>query len=114
MYGLDQDLLKTRAMVLNSAGYLIWAATTMSAFEQLLCAEPVGLCILCHTLMGEDCQRAISLIERFRPEIHVLSLKGTVSFPRSSMSVRIFGDFVNPLALIQVVSELLQNPPNLA
>jgi hypothetical protein len=61
LYGLDEQLLQTRQMVLKSAGYKVSCATKLTQVEQALSCETTDLVVLCHSLSLEECGRAVAM-----------------------------------------------------
>jgi hypothetical protein len=74
IYGRDEFLLVSRAMLLESAGYCAHRALNSDTFRGILRNKPVSILILCHTLTEVDCLAALDVGAKIRPGIKSLVL----------------------------------------
>jgi hypothetical protein len=74
MYGRDEFLLASRAMILERAGYRVYRALTRDAFSLTLRGTPISILILCHTLSEAACLEALDEAAKMRPGIKSLVL----------------------------------------
>ncbi|MFY9745362.1 MAG: hypothetical protein WA891_21390 [Acidobacteriaceae bacterium] len=108
LYGIDVSLLRTRAGVLESAGFQAGVATRLLEVEQFILSGPADLLILCYTLTPEECRQAIASALACNPEIKTILLAqiGPTS-PHPGMYDAVFDACQGPGALIATVWRIL-------
>ncbi len=74
IYGHDAQLLETRCMILERAGYSVLTATGLDEFERIPACRRVDLLLLCHSLSMEDCGRSLALAHSRWPQLKSLTL----------------------------------------
>jgi DNA-binding NtrC family response regulator len=74
VYGRDEFLLTSRAMLLEREGYRVYLALDRETFTRLLRDAQVSILILCHTLREADCLAALDAAAKMRPGIKSLVL----------------------------------------
>jgi DNA-binding response OmpR family regulator len=74
IYGRDEFLLVSRAMLLERAGYCVHRALNDDAFRGMLRNTSVSILILCHTLTEADCLAALDAAAKMRHGIKSLVL----------------------------------------
>jgi DNA-binding NtrC family response regulator len=74
VYGRDEFLLTSRAMLLEREGYRVYLALDHEIFTRLLRDAQVSILILCHTLREADCLAALDAAAKMRPGIKSLVL----------------------------------------
>lgn len=117
LFGNDALLLKSRQMVLESAGYEVYVAPSILALTHILAnhpaSHPIYVLILCHSLTGEQCNRAQSIGREHFPQMKVviLAVNGLVSHTAEGDSVVDTAE--GPKSLLSTVEELVKNgmPP---
>lgn len=115
LFGNDPLLLKSRQMVLESAGYEVYAAPSILALNHILAnhpaSHPIDLMILCHSLSDEESNRARSLARaRFpRMEVVILAVNSCVLHDADGDSVVDTAD--GPKTLLETVGDLAKKQP---
>ena len=110
MYGLDPQLLTTRAWVFQASGFQVTLLTTFNDPAPLLARGQTDLLVLCHTLPVPECQAAQRLAEAQAPPVRCLVLDaGDLSCPLTpgTESVRIAA---GPGNLLSTVTTLVESP----
>jgi DNA-binding NtrC family response regulator len=113
LYGIDAALLRTRAGVLESAGFQVAVAIRLLEIEQALLSEPSDLLILCYTLTPEECRQALASALECNVGIQTVLLvqAGFVSSPQRHYDA-VFDAFQGPGELVATVSRILtRNQP---
>ena len=77
IYGRDDDLLETRRLVLQQAGFQAWTVTNLADAEKITIMRPGGLLILCHSLSIEECEKALAMAHSRQAGMRNLVLMGT-------------------------------------
>ncbi len=107
MFGRDAQLLATRRMVLEMAGYCVLPAASLADFDRLASSNHFDLLILCHTLSREDCGRAVASKLSRRPSARGLTLtagaRGCATLLDQALDV-----LDGPAKLVSTVSQLLE------
>ncbi|MGB9029250.1 MAG: hypothetical protein WCC27_03940 [Acidobacteriaceae bacterium] len=108
LYGIDAALLRTRAGVLESAGFQVAVAIRLLEIEQALLSEPSDVLILCYTLTPEECRQALESAEECTPGIKTILLMqaGFATSPQRLYDA-VFDAWQGPGALIATVSRML-------
>ena len=101
--GRDAALLKTRGLVLESAGYDVTVTLRSLEFEPDLSA--IKLMIVCHTLSENERRQAISILASRSPQAKIVCLaptKGAID-----ASVTTVDSFRGPRMLLDTVKSLV-------
>jgi hypothetical protein len=84
MYGKDERLLDTRRLVLERFGYRVFMATTLSEVRHL-CADGIGLLMLCHTVSVQESEAVVALAQERWPGARKLFMSvGELGWPMTS------------------------------
>lgn len=111
VYGSDDVLLGTRTLVLEKAGYKVFAARETSDLQDILLGQLVSLLVLCHSLSTEKCKAAIDFAENRHPEIRSLVLTAGEAPCSERAHDAVLSAFDGPRRLVETVRNLLQNVP---
>jgi hypothetical protein len=74
--GRDEELLRLRAMVINSAGYTVLSITPEQATAELRSADGARVWVFCHTLEFYELALLAVAIRKERPADKLLQLTG--------------------------------------
>jgi DNA-binding response OmpR family regulator len=107
IYGLDVELLESRGLVLEAAGYLVCLCTRLTEVTHLIQTKKVDLLILCHSLSFEQSRDAATAIRALWPDIRILSLNNKELTSHPAMRFEAINDFVGPEVLITKISHVL-------
>ncbi len=107
MYGLDPDLLESRCLVLEAAGYLVCLCTKLIDVTHVIQTKKVDLLILCHSLSFEQSRDAATAMRALWPDIKILSLNNKGLTSHSAMKFETINDFLGPEVLITKISHIL-------
>jgi hypothetical protein len=107
LYGRDPQLLYTRRWVLERSGARVWTATDLSDFDQIALDEPIDLIILCHSLLMEECGRALALASKRWPDSQSLVLTWGQSGGQPGFAGQIADAVRGPAFLLQTVAKLI-------
>jgi len=107
MYGLDAELLASRGLVLEAAGYLVCLCTRLIEVEQVIQTKKVDLLILCHSLSFEQSRHTAIRIRAFWPDIRIFSLNNKGLTSHLTLRFDALSDFVGPEVLITKISHIL-------
>jgi len=110
--GTDCDLLCTRNLVLQRAGYTVAAATDMSFAIELLRRVWFDMVILCHAIPKEKREQAVESIKQVQPRASVIALRsGTESL---NAPVDAIIESFNPENLVRSIADVLNRPARAA
>ena len=54
VFGRDFQLVHTRSLILQRAGYTVWTASTLDEIKELLPHPAMDVMVLCHSLSTEE------------------------------------------------------------
>lgn len=108
-FGRDAQLLETRALVLEKAGYRVQQTTSLPEMERALTQATFNLVILCHSISGVECSSALSTIHRQTPPPPCLVLTTGQSACADSLSENLLNPMEGPAKLIAKVKHLLND-----
>jgi CheY-like chemotaxis protein len=74
LVGHDPQLVEGRRRLLENHGFKVYTSAHFPALNQTLEAHEVDLLILCHSLSGKECDRAVELVRARLPRIEVMAL----------------------------------------
>ncbi len=110
--GTDSDLLCTRNMVLQKAGYTVAAATDLRFALELLRRVWFDMVILCHAIPREKREQAVETIKQLQPRASVIALRaGTEGF---NAPVDASIESHNPETLLRSIADVLRRPARAA
>jgi DNA-binding response OmpR family regulator len=107
IYGLDLELLESRGLVLDAAGYLICLCTRLTEVTHAIQTKKVNLLILCHSLSFEQARDAANAMRALWPDIRILSLNNKGLTSHLTLRFEAINDFVEPEVLITKISHIL-------
>jgi DNA-binding response OmpR family regulator len=112
--GLDANVLSTRALILQSAGYTVVSAISVKEAVSLLeasdfeiQASDFDIVVLCHTLSAKDCERLISMVRSSGSHMPIVTVEGSSFSQQRSM-----GDATvdkEPVAFLRAMREVLRD-----
>jgi DNA-binding response OmpR family regulator len=108
IYGRDYDLLETRRLVLQKAGFQAWTVTNLADAEKITVTQPSDLLILCHSLSVEECEKALAMSHSRQPGMKNLVLMGAAPVRKLGQNDELMSSFDGPKALIATVNRLLR------
>ena len=106
--GTDSDLLCTRNMVLQKAGYTVASATDLSFAVELLRRVWFDLVILCHAIPREKRETAVQNIKRVQPSASVIALRAGAEGLDAPVDATI--ESHNPETLLRSLADVLNRP----
>lgn len=110
--GTDSDLLCTRNMVLQRAGYTVAAATDLPFAIDLLRRVWFDLVILCHAIPREKRERAVETIKQVQPAASVIALRAGTEGLDAPVDATI--ESYNPESLLRSIADVLSRPARVA
>jgi DNA-binding response OmpR family regulator len=112
LYGLDVELLESRGLVLEAAGYLICLCTALAEVKDVIQTKKIDLLILCHSLSFEQSRDTATAIRALWPNIRILSLNNKELTSRLTLKFEAISDFLGPEVLITKISHILGRHDN--
>ena len=106
IFGTAFDLLHTRQLVLQHAGFEVTVALSFESVTQHLTASPFDLFVLCHSLSSAVCQRALEQAHSRYPAMKNLILCKALSDRPQPAHDAYLNEFVSPRTLIAAAREL--------
>jgi hypothetical protein len=106
VYGKDENLLNTRALLLQSTGRRVKQTTTYEGLRVMLQDVSVTVMVICHTLSEAECLAALDTAAKLRPGIKSLVLTRRHSKCGEQYLATVISDFLNPCLLISATNEL--------
>lgn len=111
LFGHDQQLLETRQWVLQSRGYRVLTASSLSGLSEISRAKPASLLLLCHPLRPGERDAAVALATARWPGIRHRTLA-----PESGRApTGILGTLLHTMdgssSLISIVQQSIQTKP---
>lgn len=108
LYGHDLDLLETRRLVLEYAGFRAEVVTSLEDAEKIVTAQPANLFVLCHSLSPRECENALRLAHSRQSVMKSLVLVTSAPAYRLGKDDELLNSFDGPTALVATVKRLLQ------
>lgn len=106
--GHDKNLLETRQWVLQSRGYRVITASSLSAITASNQTKQVSLLLLCHSLNSGEHDAAIALARSRWPNIrHVSMVAEDIRAPNGILG-NLLHTMDGPAKLISMVSEAMR------
>ena len=106
IFGAARDLIESRRMVLEHAGFSITTSLSLEQTVQNLKSRSFDLFMLCHSLSSLDCESALSQVHALRPEMNNLILAGPLSTCLGTKNDAQLFAFADPATLIAIASRL--------
>jgi DNA-binding NtrC family response regulator len=104
VFGRDYQLVHTRSLILEKAGFRVRTAASLPDLHQLLAEPTMDVMLLCHSLSTEECDQALALTQQRWPRIHTISLTSGSSGCNSEPIDAVMNAVDGPAKLIQEVS----------
>ena len=74
VFGRDFQLVHTRSLILEKAGFRVRTASSLPDIHQLLSEPTMDVMLLCHSLSTQECDEAITMTLERWPRIQTISL----------------------------------------
>jgi DNA-binding response OmpR family regulator len=74
VFGRDDQLVHTRSLILEKAGFRVRIAYSIRDLQQLLSDRSMDVMVLCHSLAPKECDQALLLVHQAWPHIQTLAL----------------------------------------
>ena len=107
IYGYDIDLLHTRRLVLQQAGFNVDVLTRLKDVEEIAATHEADLLILCHSLSPDECKKALKLAHSRQRALKCLVLVTRAPVCRLGEGDELLSSFDGPGALVSAVTKLL-------
>jgi len=107
IYGYDIDLLDTRRLVLEQAGFNVEVLTRLTDLEEMASAHEADLLILCHSLSSRECESALKLAHSGQRALKCLVLVTGGPVCRLWEGDELLNSFDGPGALVSAVTKML-------
>jgi DNA-binding response OmpR family regulator len=74
VFGRDHQLVHTRTLILQKAGFLVHTAASLPDIQQLPNEPSVDVMLLCHSLSPQDCDEALAITHHRWPRMQTIAL----------------------------------------
>jgi hypothetical protein len=74
VFGRDYQLVHTRSLILEKAGYHVRTASSLPEIRQLPSEPTMDMMVLCHSLTAQDCAQALIITHERWPRIQTVAL----------------------------------------
>ena len=74
VFGRDYQLVHTRSLILEKAGFHVRTASSLPDIQQLHSEPGVDVMVLCHSLSTQECAAALTLTHERWPLIQTIAL----------------------------------------
>src|SRR5271170_5927078 len=108
IYGYDNDLLHTRRLVLQQAGFNVEVLTRLKDVEEIAATHEADLLILCHSLSPIQCENALKMAHSGQRALKCLVLVTGAPVCRLGEEDEFLSSFEGPVALVSTVTKVLQ------
>ena len=105
VFGRDHQLVHTRCLILQRAGYRVWTASSLDEINGLLPQPAMDVMLLCHTLSTEECNKALEVTHERWPQIQTIALVSGSSGCASEPTDAVMNASDGPAKLIKAVSK---------
>ncbi len=106
IFGKDLDLIGTRQLVLQYAGFDVMVASSLDQALRLLASRSFNLFLLCHSLSSADYENALRQAHALRPETKNLVLTNTLTNRTVDKRDNLLAAFPFPQTLIAAANLL--------
>jgi DNA-binding NtrC family response regulator len=103
IFGHDEMLLRTRSLVLKSAGFRVWTASDATVVVQILDLQQIDIFILCQTLSCRESEAVLAAAHNLRPELKNLVLAIDAVNQPVDLRDRLITSFLDPKSLIALI-----------
>ena len=100
VFGSAPDLLNTRRLVLQHAGFDVTVSLSLDRTTELLVSRPFDLFILCHSLSSPACESALQVAHTACPKTRNLVLLKMNTVRKLAEDDTLLAAFASPQALI--------------
>jgi DNA-binding NtrC family response regulator len=107
VFGRDYQLVHTRGMILEKAGFRVRTASSLPDIQQLLSEPAMDVMLLCHSLSTQECTEALALTHERWPSIQTIALVSGSSDCGSEAADAIMESTAGPAKLISAVRSRL-------
>ncbi len=107
VFGHDDQLVHTRSLILEKAGFHVRTASSLPDIQQLLSEPTMDVMLLCHSLSPEDCDEALLLTHERWPNIQTIALVSGSSDCGSDSTDAVMEATDGPARLISTVRKRL-------
>ena len=74
VFGRDYQLVHTRGLILEKAGFRVRTASSLPDIHQLLSEPTMDVMLLCHSLSIQECDEALLLTHERWPHMQTIAL----------------------------------------
>jgi DNA-binding NtrC family response regulator len=74
VFGRDHQLVHTRSLILEKAGFRVRTASSLPDIQQLLSEPTMDVMLLCHSLSIQECADALTITHERWPRIQTIAL----------------------------------------
>jgi hypothetical protein len=107
VHGLDPVLLQTRAMVIETAGFLTYKARCIQELSEGLGRAACRAVVLCHTLSASEAEFASALAKDRTPGIKVIAIEHPPSAIRAAFYDELLATYEPPESLLSVLEHAI-------
>jgi len=105
VFGRDHQLVHTRCLILEKAGFHVRTAASLPDIQQLPPEPHMDVMVLCHSLSPQDCDEALILTHERWPDIQTIALVAGVSDCGSDSTDAVMEAYEGPAKLIAAVRQ---------
>jgi len=107
VFGRDYQLVHTRSLILEKAGFHVRTASSLPDIHQLLSEPSMDIMLLCHSLSNQECNEALSITHERWPRIQTIALISGSSGCGSDSADVVMESTEGPAKLISAVRKHL-------
>ncbi len=74
VFGRDYQLVHTRGLILEKAGFQVRTASSLPDIQQLLSEPYMDVMLLCHSLSSQECDEALAITHQRWLQIQTIAL----------------------------------------
>ncbi len=74
VFGRDYQLVHTRSLILERAGFHVHTASSLPDIQQLHSEPSMDVMLLCHSLSRQECDEALIIAQKRWPQIQTIVL----------------------------------------
>jgi len=102
------NLLETRRLVLQQAGFQAWTVLSLDEAEKITATQPDVLFIMCYSLTIKECEQALAMVHSRNPGRKSLVLAAGAEVSEQGEDDELLSAFDGPRALLAAVDRLLK------
>jgi CheY-like chemotaxis protein len=103
VFGRDDQLIHTRSLILEKAGFRVRTASSLPDLHQLLAEPAMDVLLLCHSLSTAECDAALTMTQDRWPKIQTISMLSGSSGCAAEPTDAVMNAADGPAKLIQEV-----------